>query len=239
MTSTAAPDEAGGAADRHLDRELAHDDNEGSVLVRGELDHPEHQSDPCRIVHARFALERRPRAALDLPSAEHREHHRRVGGGERRPDQAGQHPVEPEREVREHGDDPGGGERAEDPQRENRPGGSPKAPPADVHPAVEENHDQRHDRDPFHGPDRDVGIDRRPQVGDDRRGNEEDRRRRHRNAIADPRREHPEREPACDEEKDSSEVGDLSHGRASPTRLPGTPKATLAEKQLSQPDSTP
>ena len=53
------------------------------VGVRRELDQPEHQRDPDRVVRARLAFEDRVGAALDLAVAEHREHDRGVGRGDR------------------------------------------------------------------------------------------------------------------------------------------------------------
>ena len=54
--------------DRHLDRELRSDDREVAVVLRGELDHPDHQRDADRIVHSRLALRivpDRPRISRD------------------------------------------------------------------------------------------------------------------------------------------------------------------------------
>ena len=42
--------------DRHLHRELAHDDPGAAAGMLGELDHPDHQRDPDRVVRARLAL---------------------------------------------------------------------------------------------------------------------------------------------------------------------------------------
>ena len=42
--------------DAHLDRELADDDPEAAVVLLGELDHPDHQRDPDRVVHPGLAL---------------------------------------------------------------------------------------------------------------------------------------------------------------------------------------
>ena len=106
--------------ERHLDRELGDDDREVGVVVRRELDHPDHQRDADRVVHARLAFEDRPGAAADLARAEDRERHRRVGRGDRRADEPGEDPVEPEQVVRGHGDEPGGRERPDDAERHDR-----------------------------------------------------------------------------------------------------------------------
>jgi hypothetical protein len=105
--------DADGGPDRHLDHELPDDHEAGCVVVRRELDHPDHERDPRRVVHAGLALERRPGTARDLPPAEHGEHHRRVGRGERGAHEAGEHPAEPEHDVREEGDNAGGREGAQ------------------------------------------------------------------------------------------------------------------------------
>ena len=67
--------------DRHLDRELTDDDPERRIGMRGELEHPDHERDPDRIVDAGLPLETRPRPTADLALAEHREHHGRIGRG--------------------------------------------------------------------------------------------------------------------------------------------------------------
>jgi hypothetical protein len=65
------PDHAQHDTDRHLDGELAHDDQERRVVVRGELDHAQHQRDPGRVVDAGLTFERRPRTAPDLAASQH------------------------------------------------------------------------------------------------------------------------------------------------------------------------
>ena len=78
--------------------------------------------------------------------------------------------------------------------------------------AVEEDHDQGDDRDPLDRLDLDGVVHAGPDVGDGRGGDQEDRRRRHRNALGQRRREHGEREADSDDEDDAGEVGDLGHG---------------------------
>ena len=100
-----------GRADPHLDGELPDDDEPRCVIVSGKLDQTDHQGDPGRIVHSRFALQGRAGAAGDLAAAEHGEHDCRIGGRQSSTDQPGQRPVEPERVMREHGQDAGGRKR--------------------------------------------------------------------------------------------------------------------------------
>ena len=57
------------------------------AVVGGDVEQADHERDPDRVVHAGLALEDVVAAAAHLAAAEHREHHRRVGGRERRPDQ--------------------------------------------------------------------------------------------------------------------------------------------------------
>ena len=65
------------------------DDPERGVGVRRELDHSEHERDPDRVVRARLAFEDRAGATGDLALSEHGEHHRGVGGRDRRAEEAG------------------------------------------------------------------------------------------------------------------------------------------------------
>ena len=122
--------------------------------MRRELEHPDHQRDPDRVVRARLALEDRPDAAADLAPAEHREHHRRVGRRERGAEDARGRPAEVEqRSARRRAISAGRRERAER-RRATTIGTAERAEPApaDVHPAVEEDHDQRDDADPLDRP---------------------------------------------------------------------------------------
>ena len=68
----------------------------------------------------------------------------------------------------------------------------------------------------------------RPDVRNDRRRDQEDRRRRQGNPSAQRRRDHRERNAAGNKEKNCREVRDLGHSDATPTRLPGTPSLNLA-----------
>jgi hypothetical protein len=207
-----AAGDPGRGPDPHLDHELAHDHEPRGVVVRRQLDHAEHERDAGRVVHARLALERGPRAAGDLPPPEHREHHGGVGRRQRRSDEPREHPAEPERVVREGRDDARGREGAENPEREDLAAGSPEAAPADLHPPVEEDHDQRHDRDALDREDRDAVVDLRPEVGDGGGGEQEDPGRRHGEPGRERGGEDRERERSGHDEKDAREVCDLGHG---------------------------
>ena len=158
----------------HLLAEDPHDDPERRVRVRRELDQPEHQRDPDRVVRARLAFEDRAGAALDLAVAEDGEHHRRVGRGDRRAEQPGRHPAEPERPV---GEDRRRGRPSRrcpsTPSERDRDRGHAEAPQADRRAAVEEDHDQRDRRHP---------LDR---VGSDRRVERAERGSRRRTAAAE------------------------------------------------------
>ena len=195
----------------------------------GELDHAEHERDPGRIVDARLALQDRPRTALDLAPAEHGEHDGRISRRDRRSDDPGQDPVEAQRVVGDDGDEAGGREGAEQADREDRSRRGAEPPPADVDAAVEEDDDQCHDRDPLDGLDRHRLVHARPDVGDDCGSEQEDRRRRHRNAFSQRRRERRERETRGHDQNDGAEVVDLGHGNRRrpdfPARQPGSLRA--------------
>ena len=103
------------------------------------------QRDPDRVVGARLPpSSSTPGAAGDLPPAEHGEHHRGVGGGNRGADQQRQVPAHARDVVRGHGGTRGGDERPGDPGPDDGGGGGAEAPQADVHPAVEQDDGERH-----------------------------------------------------------------------------------------------
>jgi len=195
------------------------------------LDQPEHQSNPGRIVDSGLALERRTRAAGDLAAAQHREHHRGIGRCQRSANDPRQRPVEPERVVRERGQEASRRKRPDHAQREDRAGRGAEPPQADVHPAVEQDHDQCHDRDSLDGHDRHVLVHLRPGVRGERRRNQEDRRCGNRDPPRQGRRHDGERDSPGNEKKEGCEVCDLGHGDAMPTRLPGTPTPNLASQR--------
>ena len=83
------------------------------VRIRGELDHPDHQRDPDRIVEPRLSFEDRAGAAFHLLAGEHGERHGGIGWSDRCPDQECDRPVEPEHVMGGDGDERRGPERAE------------------------------------------------------------------------------------------------------------------------------
>ena len=80
----------------------------------------DHQRDPDRVVRAGLALEDRSRAPADLAVAEHREHHRRVGGRDRGAEDPRRRPAEVEEVVPGDRDQRRRCERADDPERGDR-----------------------------------------------------------------------------------------------------------------------
>ena len=198
-------------SDGHLDGELLDDDPERSAVLRRELDHPDHQRDSDGIVDAGLTLEDRPGAAADLLVPQHGEHHRRIGRCQRGAEDPGDRPREVEEVVSCHRDDPGRREGAEDPQREDRPGGDPEAAPADERPAVEEDDDQRDDADALDLENREALPEPGEDVGGDGRQQEEDHRLGNWEPLADLGQEQGEQEPARHDEHDGSEDGELVH----------------------------
>ena len=164
-------------ADAHLEDERLDDDPERRARFRRELDHPDHQRDPNRVVRAGLPLEERPHAAADRAVAENGEHHRRVGRGDRRAEQAAHDPAETERPVAEERDQPGGGERAGRAERATGRATVRKSAQADRRAPVEQDHDQRDRPDPLHRPCRQ--RERRRGVRSDCCGDEEQRRGGH------------------------------------------------------------
>src|SRR5215212_10047196 len=96
---------------------------------------------------------------------------------------------------------------------------SAEPPPADVHAAVEEDHDQRHDRDPLHGADRDVLLQVREEVGHDGGTEQEQRRGGHREPAREANRHQREREATGQDQQDQPEVGDLAQSLCNSTAL--------------------
>ena len=128
--------------DRHLDRELADDDPETAVVLVSELDNPDHERDSDRVVHARLALEDRPRASTYLPTGEDRERDRGIRRRYRSADEPRLDPAEPEHIASSEGDEPSGEEGPENTEREYGPKRPSKARGPDLEPAVEEDHDE-------------------------------------------------------------------------------------------------
>ena len=147
-----------GEAEAHLDGELARDDREAAVVLARELDHPDHERDPDRVVHPGLALEDRSGAPSDLARAEDRERHGRVGGSDGCPTRPDSIQLKPEHVVSRESDEPGGEEGAEDAEGEDRLHGPPEAAEPDVEAAVEEDEDQRDDGDALDLLDRQDGL---------------------------------------------------------------------------------
>src|SRR5207244_5608435 len=116
--------------------------------------------------------------------------------------------------VREDGHHRRRRERAEDPERRDRERGAAEAPPADLHPPVEEDHDQRDDPDPLDVVDRDHRLETGEDIRGDGRGNEEERGRRDGEALGQLVRPERREEPEGDDEDDGPELVELAHARA-------------------------
>ena len=203
-------------ADGHLAQELPHDAGEPGVGVEGDLDHPDHQRDPDRVVESGLSLQDRARATLHLLPGEDGERHRRVRRCERRTDQERDGPVEAEHVVGGDGDERGRAERAEDADDRDRDGRGPEPPEADAHAAVEEDRDQRQRRHPLDVLEREEA---REPVGDVCRQSRDDEEQRGRGEAepgggdADDDRE---RQRAGDDQDDAREVDDAVHVRILP-----------------------
>ena len=136
--------------------ELADDGQTVTVVVRRELDHADHQRDPDRVVRARLALEDRAGAAADLAVAEHREHDRRdrSARARRRGCRRSSSRSRAARARPAAMTAPASRTCRATPSDGDRHDRAAEAPPADVHAAVEEDHDQRDDADPLDRQDR-------------------------------------------------------------------------------------
>ena len=97
-------------------------------------------------------------------------------------------------------DQAGRRERADDAQREDRDDRDGGAPPADVHAAVEQDHDQRDHRDPLDRDERDRVLEARRHVRGDRGREQEQRGTRDREPLGDRPPEERQREPGRDDE---------------------------------------
>ena len=218
--SARAPTTPTSEPEGHLDGELGDDDREVLVVVRRELDHPDHERDADGVVHPGLALEDRPGAAADLARAEDRERHRRVGRRDRGADEPGEDPVEPEDVVRGDGDEPGGRERADDAESQDRRRRPPEAAEADVQAAVEEDDDERDDGEPLDVQDRQHVLDRVRRLGERHRADEDHRRVGEREAVGEPHAEQRDEHGRRHREDDQPEVRDLRHGDGRNLRWP-------------------
>jgi hypothetical protein len=99
------------------------------------------------------------------------------------------------------------------PEQRDKPNLGPKPPPADAQPAVEEDHDQREHGDPLDVLDRELATETRNEMHRQRGCEQEDRRRRHRDPLAQLVREDRKGEDRRDDEHDQAEMCDLAHWR--------------------------
>ena len=201
-------------ADCHLDRELRRDDREAAVLLRGELDHSDHQRDADRVVHARLALEDRSRTAPDLPRSEDRERHRGIRRRDRGADEASEDPVEAEDIVADHRDEPCGGEGSKHAEGEDRARRRTKPAQPDVETSVEQDDHECHHGESLDLADGDDVLERRERLREECRADQKECGVRKREPIGDA---HPEQgnEDGCrHREHDQSEVGDLRQRHA-------------------------
>ena len=182
--------------DRHLHRELADDNPEGGVGMRCKLEHPDHQSDPHRVVDARLALEDRAGSAADLALAEHGEHHRRIRRRKRCAEDAGRGPVEAEQVARCDRHHPCGRERSEYAEQGDRHECSPKPLPPHSHAAVEQDRDQSEDGDSLDVTHRQHVAEAREDPAREGGSEEKDGRRRNSKLLAQLVREHGQCEHA-------------------------------------------
>ena len=199
-------------ADGHLDRELLQNAPERPLVARGELDHPDHERDADGIVRAGLALEHRAAAAADLAVAEDTEDDGRVRRSDGGAEQAGGRPREIQEDVAGEGHEPGCRERAEHAERQDRDGCCPEAAPADVQPAVEQDHDQRDDRDPLDLHEGERLAEGREQIRGDGRGDEEEGGRGHGDPLGDRPQEDRCEQPGGHDQDDLAEAHDLVHG---------------------------
>jgi hypothetical protein len=192
----------------HLDCEFLDDDPERAVFMSGELEQPDHERDSHGVVGPRLAFENRPGPSSNLPIPEHRKHHRRIRRGESRTKDARARPAEAEQVVRHNRNHTGGGERPDRSEECDGHCGSAEPPPPDVHAAVEQDHDQRDDTDPFDIADRENVAERLEENRDEKKQG----RRRERKALRDLGEEDRDEEAERDDEYDCAEVADLAHG---------------------------
>ena len=123
--------------------------------MRRKLDHPKHQSDPGRIVDTGLALERRARAARRSRADQAP---RTSPLGRSAPEQPRSTPAsvqsKPSAKCANTATTAAVANVPSTPNERIGTGGSAEPSPANVHAAVEQDHDQRHDRDPLDGQDR-------------------------------------------------------------------------------------
>src|SRR5919108_839389 len=165
-----------------------------------------------KIGTAPLAFQDRAGPSAYLAVAEDREHHGRVGRGERGAEDARARPAEVEQIVGSDRDQSSGREGPEDAERGDRCRRGPEAAPADVHASVEEDHDERDDPDPLHVADRQDITEGLEVSGSNRGREQEERGRGERKALGHLAREDREEKAHADHEHDAAEVGQLLHG---------------------------
>ena len=200
-------------AHEHLPADVGQHEQVGVARVLDGAQHADHERDAHGIVRAGLGGEDGGDAALGGVVAQHREHHSGIGRRERRPDHRGGHPVEAQHVVRGHCHDPRRGEGAEHAEREDRAERAVHLAPAQLHAAVEEDHDERHDPDAGDVVDRDRGGEPRRDLRDDLCAEEEHRGRRHPHARREPAAEDRQNERRRDDQHHLTEVRDLLHYR--------------------------
>ena len=107
----------------------------------------------------------------------------------------------------------GGDEGAGNPDPDHRAGGAAEPLPADMHPAVEQDDGQRDRDDPLDGGDRQL-TQRRQDIRGHRRRDQEDRRRRDPDPLADPVEQDRCDDRRADDQHQEREVFDIAHRRA-------------------------
>ena len=212
--------DAGDGADRepdaHLPQELPGDVGDPGRGHGRQLDHPDHQRDPDRVVEPRLALEDRPGAALDLLAGEHRERHRRIGRCERSADQERDGPVEAEQVVRRDRDERCGGEGSDDAEDRDRHGGGAEPAQADARAAVEEDRDQGERGDPLDVLEREQARQPVGELGGDRRDGQQQRGRGEADPGGEDSNEDRDRQGPGDDQDDPPEIEDVVHVADSP-----------------------
>ena len=210
--SASAPPTPTSEPEGHLDRELGDDDREAVVVVRRELDHPDHERDADGVVHPRLAFEDRARAAADLARAEDRERDRRVGRRDRCTDEPGEDPVEAEDVVGGDRDEPGGRERAERRrERGSAPADRRKRRKPMCRPPSKRMIDERDDREPLDVQDRQRVLQRVGRLGERHRADEDHGGVREREAVREAHPEQRDEHGRRHREDDQPEVRDLRH----------------------------
>jgi hypothetical protein len=170
----------------------------------------DHERDRDRVVGAGLAFDDRAGTSSDLPAAEDRKDDRWVRRCQSRAQQHRGQPTEAEQEVREQRHPACRHRRACYADPDDGPGRFAESGPADVHAAVEEDHDKRNRHQPLIYLDREVAQ-RREDVGRDGRGDQEERGCRYAHSFTQPVREHGEHGSQRDDGNGKPERYDVIH----------------------------